>query len=101
MADTKAWILQFGSQRSAAVGQRELLHRDQTVSRYPVPLAPMHCREVIYWQWRPIPLIDMAMWLNHLSKSNVEPNAAKEEQKYIGIVGYQTKQGEAPNFGAI
>ncbi|HYN54776.1 MAG TPA: hypothetical protein VES38_08735 [Methylotenera sp.] len=96
MADTKAWILQFDSQHRAAVGQRELLHLDQAASRYPFPLAPAHCREVIYWQGRPIPLMDIAIWLGN-SKSNLD----MERQKYIGIVGYQTRQGETPQFGAL
>lgn len=94
MANTKAWLLQFDSQHRAAVGQRELLHLNQTASRYPVPLAPAFCREVIYWQGRPIPLLDIAILLG-----NDETTATKE--KYIGIVGYQTKQGEAPQLGAI
>ncbi len=105
MADTKAWLLQFDSQYQAAVGQRELLHLDQSMSRYAVPLAPAYCREVIYWQGRPIPLIDITIWLESLGKSKGKPqgksDAATEKNKYIGIVGYQTKQGEAPQFGAI
>ena len=111
MAETKAWILQFNSQHRAAVGQRELLHLNQTASRYPVPLTPAHCHEVIYWQGRPIPLLNLAILLG-----SSDTNTALQKQKYIdqkfidqklmdqnyiGIVGYQTKQGEAPQLGAI
>lgn len=93
MPETSAWILQFGSKDRAAVGQRELLHLVQGVETFPVPLAPAYCRKVIYWQDRPVPLMDLAVWLG--------AETGQSARKYVGIVGYQLRRAEAPCFGAL
>ena len=90
---TSAWILQFSPNDRAAVGQRELLHIVHAVPTFPVPLAPAHCREVIYWQDRPVPLMDISVWLGGGTGENA--------RRYVGIVGYQLRRGEAPHFGAL
>jgi chemotaxis signal transduction protein len=90
---TSAWILQFGPNDRAAVGQRELLHIVHAVPTFPVPLTPAHCREVIYWQDRPVPLMDLSVWLG--------AGTGKNARQYVGIVGYQLRLGEPPHFGAL
>lgn len=93
MAEAGAWLLQFGAHDRTAIGRRELLHLVDAVESFPVPLAPAHCREVLYWQDRPVPLMDLAVWLR--------ADAGQDTRKYVGIVGYQLKRAGAPRFGAL
>ena len=44
--------------------------------------------------------MDLAVRRGSLKEPNAETNTT-EKERYIGIVGYQTKQGKAPQLGAI
>ena len=86
-----AWLLDFGQGFRAAVGTRVLLQIIHDPKLYQVPHTPRHCRSVLSWQGRLLPVMDMATCLG------VKP----ETSTLVGIVGYKVKHGQLMNLGAI
>ncbi len=86
-----AWILDFGMSHQAAVGGRELLHLIDVPETFAVPYTPLYCHQVISWQGRLLPVMDIASRLG----------SATQEAQFVAIVGYQNKRGEYPQFGAV
>ena len=93
MKETPAWLLNIGSGRVVGVGERELLHLVEQPQLQEVPLAPHHCRNVLAWQGELLPVWDVRAWLDHADLTEHAP--------LVGIVGYQSRRGEIPRFGAV
>lgn len=91
MPRMNAWLLDFGGSCQAAVGLRELLHLVDTPASFAVPCTPAHCRRVVLWQERLLPVMDIAVRLGHTSSA----------ASFLGVVGYQRQRGEQPQFGAL
>jgi chemotaxis signal transduction protein len=95
---TAAWLLGFGAGH-AALGEFEVLHiLDQMPEKFPVPQAPLHCREVILWEEHIVPLLD----LNILGR-NVRSKPAKGElgRQIVTIVAYQQSAHALPQYAAL
>jgi len=73
------------------VGGRELLHLIDVPTTFAVPCTPLYCREVVFWQERLLPVMDIASRLS----------GTAQEAQFIAVVGYQQKRGEHPQFGAL
>ncbi|MFA6904101.1 MAG: chemotaxis protein CheW [Gallionellaceae bacterium] len=91
MAESNAWILDFGQHFTAAVGAREVLHLLDVHSTFPVPCTPKYCNSVVAWRDRLLPVMDMASRLGGMT----------QQAKFIAVVGYQQRRGEYPQFGAL
>lgn len=91
MSGMNAWVLDFGMGHRAAVGERELFHLIDNPTAFSVPCTPSYCRRVAFWQGRLLPIMDVASRLC----------GAGQETKYIGVIGYQQRRGEYPQFGAL
>src|SRR6266850_739636 len=90
---SNAWILCVSSNQRVAVGQRELLYLTDKAETFDVPLAPAHCRQVLFWQDHMVPLMDIGRWLGI--------SHASYARKFIAILGYQRARGAPPQFGAL
>lgn len=86
-----AWLLDFGGAGQAAVGTREVLHLIDVPRLFDVPLAPAYCRQVVVWQERLLPVMDVAGRLGY----GMQPGP------FLAVVGYQRVRGELPQFGAL
>lgn len=64
MSGATAWVMQLDHQMSAAVGQMELIHIVDDPEFYKIPKAPIYCDQVILWNNRIIPVMDLSAWLN-------------------------------------
>lgn len=90
---TMAWLLNFGDGELAAVGERELLHLVPQSDSFEVPRVPRHCRHVVAWQHRVVPVWDVLEWLR--------PGSGSKETRLTAVVGHQSQRGQAPRFGAL
>lgn len=91
MSHMNAWLLDFGRSCRAAVGTRELLHLVDAPVTYEVPCTPAYCRNVVLWQERLLPVMDIASRLG----------AESVGTPFLAVVGYQQQRGEYPQFGAL
>lgn len=91
LARMNAWVLDLGGGCQAAVGAREVLHLIDTPRLFDVPLAPAYCRQVVVWQERLLPVMDVAGRLGYGMQSG----------PFLAVVGYQRMRGELPQFGAL
>lgn len=91
MSKMNTWLLDMGASCRAAVGTRELLHLIDSPVTFEIPCTPSYCRRVVFWQERMLPVIDIA------AKLGKTPQHAP----FLAVVGYQRKQGEYPQFGAL
>lgn len=90
---SNAWLLNLGADRVGAIGERELLHVVAEPEAFEVPLAPTHCRYVLIWQDRLLPVWDVSARLIQCAELQRPVVAA--------VVGYQARRGETPWLGAI
>jgi len=93
MRPMTAWLLDLGAGRVAAVAEREMLHLVPDPQCFELPQTPVHCRRVLRWQDRILPVWDVAAWLG----AEPWPAAAR----VVAVVGYQKRRREAPRYGAL
>ena len=86
-----AWLLDFGDGCQAAVGTRELLHLVDAPTTFKVPCTPEYCRNVVLWQERLLPVMDVA------ARVGTRPHNAP----FLAVIGFQQQRGEYPQFGAL
>ncbi|MGZ8218965.1 chemotaxis protein CheW [Methylomagnum sp.] len=98
MSRATAWMLPITKAMSAAVGEFELVHilLDRPVL-FDVPRAPAHCRHVLVWQDRIVPLMDLGARFGAPGR-NPGPIA---EAGVIGIVAYQPVATDHFEYGAL
>lgn len=88
-----AWLLNFGDGKLATLGERELLHLVPQAEFLEVPRVPRHCRRVLAWQNRVVPVWDVLEWLR--------PGSDHNDARLAAVAGYQFHRGQAPQFGAL
>lgn len=93
-ASSPAWILTLDQSLRAAVGEREMVYLIEIPSLLDVPLSPYYCRQVVVWNQRLLPVMDLAAWLR-------QDRAAQLKQTLIGVFAYQTQPGAALSYGAL
>jgi len=91
--ESAAWLVHFGGGESAVLGERELLHLVPQPALLAVPRTPAHCRHVIQWQNRLLPVWNVLEWLR--------PGVGNTHAQLVAVVGYQLRRKEMPRFGAI
>jgi len=95
MSQAAAWVLTLGDVR-AAVGVREQVHLMLEPEAAEVAGTPAHCRHVIFWNGRCVPVMDLSQWLAPLAPSaNVNPH------RHLGVYAFQPEGGTAVDFGAL
>jgi chemotaxis signal transduction protein len=92
--DSAAWILALDSALRAAVGERELVYLIEMPTLLDTPLSPAYCRQVLVWNDRLLPAMDLAAWL-HPEKP------VRRSQTLAGVFAYQIAPGAMPAYGAL
>ena len=81
MSTVGAWLLDFGSGRTAVIGERQMLHLlPMPLSLHRVPASPVFCRHVVVWEQEPIPVMDLPAWL--------EDRPPREEPAVVAIAAF-------------
>lgn len=88
-----AWIMQVTGTHRAALGVRDLLHIVPEPATHPIPRAPAHCRAVLRWEGRILPVVDLAVLLGGASPQS--------SHKFVGVLGYYTGSQSGVQFGGI
>jgi len=86
-----AWLLDFGQTLRAAVGLRVLLQIVDGPRLHSVPCTPPHCRSVLPWQGRLLPVLDLAVLLG----------SQPQQPHLLAVAAYQERLGEPTRFGAL
>lgn len=63
MSGANAWLLDIGEGKRVAIGPRELVQIIDGKDSFDVPLTPPHVREVIFWQDRVVPVMQLPVRL--------------------------------------
>ncbi|MCB1780681.1 MAG: chemotaxis protein CheW [Candidatus Competibacteraceae bacterium] len=92
--ESNAWVLALGDQLHAAVGERELIYLIENPILLEVPLSPYYCRQVVLWNGRLLPAMDLSAWLQGQRKN-------ARDWKLAAVVAYQTAPGVTPNYGVL
>lgn len=91
MAEATAWLLTLDAELYAAVGVRELIHLVQAPALFTVPDTPAYCQQVLLWQERIVPVMDLAAWL--------WGRRAASAPSLVGVFAYQATKTIA--YGAL
>lgn len=95
MSRAGAWLLTLGNRR-AAVGVREQVHLMLDPAAAELASTPAHCRHVIFWNERCVPVMDLARWLDVAAGK-----AAADPHRHLGIYAYQQSADAPVEFGAL
>lgn len=90
---TRAWLLDFGRGLKAAVGIHEMVHVLLEFELHEVPCTPLYCNEVIFWEKRILPILDMATLL--------EGQRAVHSKDILGIALYQLEADKPLELGGL
>jgi hypothetical protein len=93
LMEARAWLLNFGDGTRAAIGLPELLHVVPQPGLFEVPRTPRHCSRALVWQNHVVPVWDVLAWLR--------PGTHADRPELAAIVGYQSRRGQPPRFGAL
>ena len=67
MNEVAAWVMQIDRMSRVAVGQLELIHIIANPEYIEVPKAPRHCKRVVMWNNKVIPVMDLSILVNDAS----------------------------------
>ena len=91
MAAANAWLLDLGDAMHAAIGMRELVQIIEAPITFAVPLTPAHSSNVMFWQKRMVPVLDLSIRLDNKASKG----------KLMAIVGYHDAANQTAGLGAI
>jgi chemotaxis signal transduction protein len=101
MKKASAWILPITQTVSAAVGEFELVHvLPDHPAAFDIPQAPHYCRQVMVWQNRIVPLMDLAMRFQ-VPGWEPEEKSGTAANRVIGILAYRAEGAESLEYGAL
>lgn len=95
---SQAWLLDVGLDCELALGGRELLQLIDAPSLLTVPLAPAYCRQVVVWQERLLPVLDLS--LRRRIASEVTP-VAHAAPSVLAVVAYTALGSQQIEVGAL
>lgn len=93
MTSSSAWLLSLDNDLSAAVGGLEIVHLLQFPELHPVPGSPFYCQNVLIWQNRILPAMDLSAWLRGRVVTRSFILAA--------VAAYQDQPGADPQYGGL
>lgn len=100
MFTSNAWLLTFSDNLHAAVGNLEMVHvLPHIPDLFEIPQTPLHCRHVIVWHDKLLPLMDITMFLT--GKSNQEHASLTNGETVLGLMAYKPLSGEKQKYGAL
>ena len=91
MSGANAWLLEVGDGKRVAIGQRELIQIIDAPDSFTVPLAPAHLREVIFWQKRAVPVMQLPLCVGGTACSG----------HILALVAYTDSDSQSAGLGAI
>lgn len=94
MAESTAWLLPLQGAWRAAVGEWELAHLLEAPVLLDIPITPFYCRQVVLWENRILPVLDLAAWL---AGQPLAPRA----QMLAGVFAYQEPSEAALSYGIL
>ena len=94
-ATARAWLLELGGDRLAAVALHELVEVLSRPRRFHVPLAYPTCHEVIVWRDEILPVVD----LRHAAGAGARPGAGAAS--VTAVAAYQLAPGQRLRHGAF
>jgi chemotaxis signal transduction protein len=100
MTAASAWLIPITSNHSVAVGEFELVHilPDQPVL-FNVPRAPTYCRQVLVWQDRIIPVLDLSKRFRFVDDTLLPFD--NTTTALVGICIYQSEHTKHVEYGAL
>lgn len=93
MPKSLAWLLTHHQQTVTAVGKREMIHLLPSPPLFKVPDAPFYCQNVLTWEGKIIPVLDLAAWLYK--------KTITREKYYVAIVAYQSFENQDIEYGGL
>lgn len=90
---SRAWLLDFGNGLQAAVGHHEMWQVLLSPVLFEIPCTPPFAREVLVFQERILPVLDVYYFFHHksiLTKSNI-----------VGIAVYQDDPTQPIRYGCL
>lgn len=90
---SNAWLLALDDELPAAVGNLEIVHLLQFPALHSVPGSPFYCQNVLVWQNRILPAMDLSAWLRGRVMTRSFVLAA--------IAAYQNQPGDEPQYGSL
>ena len=95
MAQTsRAWIMEVGAGQRAAAGAPHVVEYLLATETLPVPCTPHHCRGLLYWRERMIPVVDLAPLIS-------EGGTAATTSRRAVVIAWQERPGEPLQYGAV
>ena len=89
---TAAWLLDCGGSVRVAVSLHTLVHLIEDTSLLQrVPVVPRHLSQVLLWQDRVFPSVDLALQL--------QGRTASGKRTYVAMLGW--RDGETTDYGAL
>lgn len=97
MNQAAAWILQVAPGLSVAIGLRELVQLIDGSDIYQVPMAPDYCSEVLFWQKRAVPVLD----LHRRLQCSTPAGAKTGSTTILALLAYENLYTRAVEVGAV
>lgn len=89
----RAWLLELGEGRVAAVGPLEMAHLlSDAPAAVAVPHAPAYADRVFLWEGEMVPVLDLCARMS---------GRPARETPYLGVVRYREAAGESLCLGAL
>lgn len=95
MAQTsRAWVMDVGAGQRAAVGAAHVVEYLMASQAFPVPRMPRHCRGMLFWRKRMIPVIDLAALI-------ADGATAATAMRRAVVLAWQERPHEPLQYGAL
>ena len=91
----RAWLLDFGNGLQAAVAYHEMWQVLFSPKLFDVPCTPQYCSQVLIFQKRILPVLNLATLLLDTQKPFIATG------KIVGVAVYQTNPNEPVNYGCL
>lgn len=91
---SRAWLLNFGSDLKAAVGAHEMSQVMLAASTYEVPCSPVYCSEVVIVQEQILPVLDVLSLFEN-------QKIIHSRQDIIGIAVYQDDPAHTLKYAGL
>lgn len=88
-----AWLLDFGDNCRAAVGEQHQVHLMHAPEVIELPLTPHHARHALLWNDRCMPVLDLGAWLSRCARQS--------DRRYLGVYMYPGTRGGSVQIGAL
>lgn len=92
---TTAWLLPISDNIQFCIGEHEAQAYVNDIAAQPVPLATEHCNNLVFWQDKILPVVELCKLVGDDSDSN------NLIFKHIFIIAYQVKEHQPLEYMAF